>query len=187
MPLTLPNGITIKERGGVTNTRVQGLLLPIRCVHQAVYEQLLIRLRLINPMLDSGENVVIQHIIADRMGCTGTGEAAVFSIGIAVEIPMPRILVCAADDHGFSAIGAFQQPGENVRGAVSLFSVAAFDLTLHLPEYILVDDRLMRSFHPKPYVAVIPDSLLIFIGDGPESVVHAVSDVDFVFQDVPHS
>ena len=100
---------------------------------------------------------------------------------------MPDILVCAADDHGFSAIGAFQQPGENVRGAVSLFSVAAFDLTLHLPEYILVDDRLMRSFHPKPYVAVIPDSLLIFIGDGSESVVYAVSNVDFVFQDVPYS
>ena len=43
----------------------QGLLLPIRCVHQVVYELLLVRLCLINPMLDSGENVVIQHIITD--------------------------------------------------------------------------------------------------------------------------
>ena len=97
------------------------------------------------------------------MGCAGAGEAAVFSIGIAVEISMPDILVCPADDHGFSAIGAFQQPGKNVRGAVSLFSVAAFDLTLHLPEYILVDDGLMRSFHPKPNVTVTTDSLLVFI------------------------
>ena len=35
--------------------------------------------------------------------------------------------------------------------------MVAFDLTLHLPECILVDDGLMRSFHPKPNIAVTPD------------------------------
>lgn len=128
------------------------LSFPIRGAEQLLQKFLLVRMGLFDPILDAGEDMLIQHVVADGVGGACACDPAVLAVIVAVVVTISGVRRDRRYHHGLPAIRTFQQAGEDLRLRILHGPAAVPDLLLHLPEYICVNDGLMGSFHPKPVI-----------------------------------
>ena len=136
-----------------------------------------------NPILDTEEDMLIQHVVADGMGGASACDPAVFAVIVAIIVAIGGAGRDCRYHHGFPAISAFQQSGKDLRLGIFHGPASVSDLLLYLPEYICVDDRHMGAFHPKPVISWLFQTLFVLVGYGALFIVDAVANIGFIFQD----
>lgn len=103
-----------------------------------------------NPILQTGENEAIQHIIADIVHGALTEALSIFDTVI-ITIWDPVLLVLAIS-HCPTAISAFHQTGENLRCAVVPLSAAAGNLLLYPVKVGLAYNGFVGAFYLPPFI-----------------------------------
>ena len=132
------------------------------------------------PVLQTGEDIGVKHIIADIVhGALACALPVLATMVMAVGLTVLPVLPVGQRP---AAIRTFYQPGKNLCRTVLALPAAACYLLLHLPENLLADNRLLRVLHPHPIALGLAYPPLVLKGDVCFPVVDGMADVGFIFQ-----
>ena len=134
------------------------------------------------PELQPVQHIGVQHFVADEMN----GAFPVHGLEIFAAAVICAVLPFALppESHSPAAVGAFKKSREDMRGSVALRSAAVGNLPLYLIEYVTGNDGFMGVLNANPFRFRVPGQRFVFEGRHGQSVMDAVSDIVFVFQNL---
>lgn len=132
------------------------------------------------PVLQTGENIAIQHVIADVVH--GALAQALPMLDTVIISVWGLVLLVLTVPHCPPAIGTFNQPGENLRGAVLPLPAAAGDILLYPVKIRFADNGLVGVLHLPPFILGLVHPLFALKRHWRLLIVYAVADVRFIQQ-----
>ena len=127
-------------------------------------------------------HIGIQHFIADEMN----GAFPVHGLEILAAAVICAVLSLALppESHSPAAVSAFKKSRKDMRGSIALCPAAVCNLPLYLIEYVTGNDGFMGILNANPFRFRVPGQRFVFEGRHGQSVMDAVSDVVFIFQNL---
>ncbi len=93
-------------------------------------------------------------------------------------------LALPPESHSPAAVSAFKKSRKDMRGSIALCPAAVCNLPLYLIEYVTGNDGFMGILNANPFRFRVPGQRFVFEGRHGQSVMDAVSDVVFIFQNL---
>ena len=102
------------------------------------------------PVLQTGEDIGIKHIITDIVhGALACALPVLATMIMAVRLAVLPVLPIGQRP---AAIRTFYQSGKNLRCTILALPAAVCYLLLYLPENLFADNRLLRVLHPRSLI-----------------------------------
>ena len=115
------------------------------------------------PVLQTGEDIGIKHIITDIVhGALACALPVLATMIMAVRLAVLPVLPIGQRP---AAIRTFYQSGKNLRCTILALPAAVCYLLLYLPENLLADNRLLRVLHPHPFTLGLAYPPLVLKGN----------------------
>lgn len=131
------------------------------------------------PVLQTGEDIGIKHIIADIVhGTLACALSILATMIMAVRLAVLPVLPIGQRP---AAIRTFYQSGKNLCCTVLAFSAAVCYLLLYLTENLFADNWLLRVLHPHPFTLGLAYPPLVLKGNVCFPVVDGMADIGFIF------
>ena len=131
------------------------------------------------PVLQTGEDIGVKHIIADIVhGALACALSVLATMIMAVRLAVLPVLPIGQRP---AAIRTFYQSGKNLRCTILALPAAVCYLLLYLPENLFADNRLLRILHPHPFTLGLAYPPLVLKGNVRFPVVDGMADIGFIF------
>src|SRR5699024_6569815 len=131
------------------------------------------------PVLQTGEDIGVKHIIADVVhGALACALPVLATMVVAIGLAVLSVLPVGQRP---AAVRTLYQPRKNLCRAILALPPAACDLLLYLPENLFADNRLLRVLHPHPFTLGLAYPPLVLKGNVCFPVVDGMADIGFVF------
>src|SRR5699024_965857 len=131
------------------------------------------------PVLQTGEDIGVKHIIADVVhGALACALPVLATMVVAIGLAVLSVLPVGQRP---PAVGTLYRPRKNLCRAILALPPAACDLLLYLPENLFADNRLLRVLHPHPFALGLAYPPLVLKGNIGLPVVDGMADVGFIF------
>src|SRR5699024_3447020 len=131
------------------------------------------------PVLQTGEDIGIKHIITDIVhGALACALPVLATMIMAVRLAVLPVLPIGQRP---AAIRTFYQSGKNLRFTLFALPAAVCIVLLYLPENLLAVTRLLRLLHPHPFTLGFAYPPLVLKGNVRFPVRNGMADIVFVF------
>lgn len=131
------------------------------------------------PVLQTGEDIGVKHIIADIVhGALACALSVLATMIMAVRLAVLPVLPIGQRP---AAIRTFYQSGKNLRCTILALPTAVCYLLLYLPENLFADNRLLRVLHPHPFTLGLAYPPFVLKGNVRFPVVDGMADIGFIF------
>ena len=149
-------------------------------------DHLVVLQRDIDHRLKIGQDCLLQSVDSD--GVVGAGGGAFLLLGRAFIVAVGlSVLPVDLFVHGFSAVGAIDESGEQIRFSVGFTAVdISAEQRLRLVKGFAVDDRLVGAFHDDPLVLRHRPTFVDLVIDRAVHALHHIADVHLILQDAAH-